>query len=145
MIGFSMYPGRYIVVHSMSAARFALKAFRGQFLTTQQSTPRAASPCLSPALLEPTMAFPNRVTDPEVAAASGELVPAQYLPSLPSYTPDDPQMNSCPPSSPLMEKDLRIFPYNSFLIPKGGQPVSLPKTKRLSRWGSFQLWFNTYR
>ena len=44
-----------------------------------------------------------------------------------------------------MEKDLLILPYNSFLIPKGGRPVSSPKAKRLSRWGRFQLWFNTYR
>ena len=109
--------------------------------------PCAASPCLIPAFLEPAMAYINRITDPEVAVASGELAPAQYLPGLPEFpSPDsDNSLKSCSPPLSLKEKSPGSLPYNLFLIPKGNQPVSFPKTKSLSRWGRFQLWFNTYR
>jgi hypothetical protein len=102
---------------------------------------------LLPTLLEPAMTYLNRIRDPEVAVASGELVPAQYLPGL-LKLPSPGSCNSLESSSPplsLKEKSPRSLPYNSFLIPRGIQPVLSPKTKPLSRCGRFQLWFNTYR
>ena len=105
------------------------------------------SSCLIPALLEPAMTYPNRITDLEVAVASGEPIPVQYLPGLPtSPSPDsDSSLKSSSPSPSLKEKSPGSLPYNSFLIPRGSQPVSPQKIKPLSRWGRFQLWFNTYR
>jgi hypothetical protein len=114
-------------------------------VTVQQFIPCAVPSRLILLLLEPAMGFPDRVPDPEVAVASGELVPAQYLPNLPQFPPcsDDFPEDHAPPL--LKEKDSTSLPHNSFLIRKGDQPVPLPKAKRLSRWGRFQLWFNTYR
>ena len=144
MIDISMHP-EDVIAHIMSAARFALKALRGRVLRHPAVYPTRCSPLPESSSTRIYMAFPNRATDPEVAVASGEFVPAQHLPSLPRYTPDDPPMNSGSPPLLPMEKGLKILPYNSFLMPKGSQPVALPKSKRLSRWGRFQLWFNTYR
>ena len=95
------------------------------------------------------MEYRTRVKDPEVAVASGELVPAQHLPRilrvrLPSTDSSD-SLESCPPPLPPKDKRYKTLPYNLFLIPKNGKPVSLPKAKQLSRWGRFQLWFNAYR
>ncbi|KAF9788477.1 hypothetical protein BJ322DRAFT_1106467 [Thelephora terrestris] len=92
------------------------------------------------------MVFPTRITDPEVAVSSGELVCAQHLPSLPIFSPysnDPPRCDTA--SSSLKERHVASLPYNSFLIRKGEQPVPPPKSKRFSSWGRFQLWFNTYR
>jgi len=93
------------------------------------------------------MTYLNRITDPEVAVASGELVPAQYLPGLPEFPSPDSgsSLESSSPPPSLKEKSPRSPPYNSFLISRNNQPVSPPKIKPLSRWGRFQLWFNTYR
>jgi len=93
------------------------------------------------------MTFPNPVTDPEAAVASGELVLAQYLPSLPRFPSSgfDGSLTDDTSSLPLKMESSGNLPYNSFLIPNNSQPVSPPKTKQLSRWGRLQLWFNTYR
>lgn len=90
--------------------------------------------------------FPDRLADPEAAITSGGLVLVQDLPPLPKLSPHsgDPQEGSASLVS-LKEKGSASPPHSSFLIPKNDQQVPLPKAKRLSRWGRFQLWFNTYR
>lgn len=95
------------------------------------------------------MPLPKYLEDPELAVASGELVPARDLPRtfqvyFPSAGSDD-SLDSIPPPVPPKDRGPKALRYNSYLIPKGSKPVSLPKAARLSRSGKFQLWFNTYR
>lgn len=95
------------------------------------------------------MPFPKYLEDPELAVASGELVPARNLPHtfsiyFPSAGSDD-SLDSIPPPVPPKDRGPKALPYNSFLIPKGSKRLSLPKAEKLSEWAKFQLWFNTYR
>lgn len=87
------------------------------------------------------MASPDHITDLEMAVGSGELAPAQHLPNIPRFSDDSTKCDTLP--RPLEERGPTRFQYNWFLIRKSDQPIS--EGKRLSVWGRFQLWFNTYR
>lgn len=126
--------------------RGCIKAWLGLAASSSSSPSPTMVVSETPTLYEPSISDPEAVAinfdglfNTYSSDSSEAPTPVNELVVLPSGSVDS--LKSDLPKG----KSSRSLSYSSFLIPKNGQPAPLPKTKRLSRWGRSQLWFNTYR